>query len=287
MNYAERFGKIKKILIYILVLNWSVAAMKVLYGIMTRCASMRADGLHSFADGSSNIIGLVGIWVAARPIDKGHPYGHKKYETFAAIGIGIILVLLCVDVLRNAVVRFYNPVIPDVTVISFVVIIVTLFINVCVMLHERRMAVVLKSDILHSDAMHTASDILISLSVIVTLISIYYGFPIVDTIVALGIAVFIGLAAFRIFRDCSYVLCDTAPVVADRIKNIVKQIDGVEQCHKIRTRGRQDDVHVDLHCLVNPNMHVGTAHTITEVIEGKIKKGIPGVTDVVVHIEPA
>jgi len=71
-----------------------------------------------------------------------------------------------------------------------------------------------------------------------------------------------------------------------KIMNICMAVHGVKSCHKIRTRGREDDIHVDLHAQVNPDMHVNKAHDICFRIEKAIKENIPGVTDVVVHIEP-
>ncbi|MFH0839236.1 MAG: cation transporter dimerization domain-containing protein [Candidatus Omnitrophota bacterium] len=71
-----------------------------------------------------------------------------------------------------------------------------------------------------------------------------------------------------------------------RIEGIVKSVDGVKKCHKIRTRGRSDDIHVDLHALVDPAMHVDQAHSICYKIENDIKKNIEGISDVLVHIEP-
>jgi divalent metal cation (Fe/Co/Zn/Cd) transporter len=63
-------------------------------------------------------------------------------------------------------------------------------------------------------------------------------------------------------------------------------IKGVKACHKIRTRGRGDDIHIDLHVQVNPHMHIDEAHEICYTIEDALVKTIPGVTDVLVHIEP-
>ncbi len=286
MIHANRFIQIRKVLIYVLILNWLVSFMKIAYGMVTRCASMSADGMHSLSDGASNIIGLIGIWAASQPVDKDHPYGHKKYETFSAIGIAILLILICVQILHNAIDRFRNPIMPEVTTASFIIMAFTLIINIFVMWYEVKKSKELRSDILYSDAMHTRSDILVSLSVIITLISIKMGLVILDTLVAVVIAILIGYAVFEILRNCSNVLCDKAPIVSDKIKYICMAIPGVKECHRIRTRGRLDDIHVDLHVVVNPAMHVETAHTITEVIEKAIKVKIPGVTDVVVHIEP-
>jgi cation diffusion facilitator family transporter len=168
----ERFRQIRRILVYILILNWGVAAAKLFYGWLTRSASMTADGFHSFSDGSSNIMGLLGIWVASRPIDESHPYGHKKYETLTSVGISGLLFLVCFNVLREGVLRFLHPVVPEVNVKSFLVMGVTLAVNIGVMVYELRRGRVLKSDILISDALHTRADILTSSSVIITLIGV-------------------------------------------------------------------------------------------------------------------
>jgi divalent metal cation (Fe/Co/Zn/Cd) transporter len=100
------------------------------------------------------------------------------------------------------------------------------------------------------------------------------------------IAIFIAYAAFSIARRSSNVLCDAIIIDDKKIEKIVMSVKGVRSCHKIRTRGREDDIYVDLHVLVSPDMHVDRAHQICYEIEGAIKADIKGVTDVVVHIEP-
>jgi len=103
MNSEERFQKIRRILFYILYLNWGVAAAKLSYGWMTRSASMKADGFHSFSDGASNVLGLIGIWIGSRPIDQSHPYGHKKFETLTSVIISGLFFLGCFNVVREGV----------------------------------------------------------------------------------------------------------------------------------------------------------------------------------------
>ena len=81
----ERLKKVQRVLYYTLILNMLVAGAKMFYGYMTNSTSMLSDGLHSFLDGTSNIIGLVGVWIASHPPDKRHPYGHRKFETLSTI----------------------------------------------------------------------------------------------------------------------------------------------------------------------------------------------------------
>ncbi|KPK98251.1 MAG: cation transporter [Omnitrophica WOR_2 bacterium SM23_72] len=283
----EHYSRIKGILVFVLLLNWLVALAKILYGLFTRCQSMTADGFHSLSDGASNIIGIIGIHFACQPKDKEHPYGHKKYETFFSLGIAALLFLLAFNLAKAGIDRLYNPIIPQIDIKSFIIMVVTMAINIAVMRYERKKGKQLNSDILISDALHTKADIFTSLSVIITLIVIKLGYPVLDPIATIIISLFIAHAGFDIARHSSAVLCDTAVILDDKkIADIVLGIKGVKACHKIRSRGRPDDVHLDLHVQVHADMHMDNAHKISYAIEAAIKKEVPGVTDVVVHMEP-
>ncbi len=286
-DQAKRFKEIKNILIVTLVLNWGVAGAKIIYGLITNFTSMAADGFHSLADGASNIIGLIGITVACRPADKEHPYGHKKYETLFSLGIAGMLFFVCFNLISKGIKSLGSPAIPEIDTISFVIMILTMLVNIFVMTYENAEGVRLKSDILISDSIHTRADLFTSLSVIVAIFAIKMGYPILDPIVTIMIALFIARAGYSIIKQGSNVLCDTVVVMdVKKIARVCMAVSGVKSCHKIRTRGREDDIYVDLHAQVNPDMHVNKAHDICYRIEKAIKENIPGVTDVVVHIEP-
>lgn len=283
----DKYPKIKKVLWQVLLVNFLVALLKVIYGLFTNCASMLADGLHSFSDGTSNIIGLLGILAASKPKDIAHPYGHKKYETFATIGIAALLFIVSFNIIKQAVHRILvRHVIPEVNLGSFIIMLLTLFANILIMRYEYGQGKRLPSDILISDSMHTKSDIFSTLAVIGTLISIKLGFPIIDTVVASCIAVLIAYTGYRVIKTSSDILCDTIAVSYLKIEEIVESIPGVRACHRVRTRGRQDDIYVDLHIIVDTKMHVGTAHDLSHKIETTLKKRISGISDVIVHIEP-
>jgi cation diffusion facilitator family transporter len=162
----------------------------------------------------------------------------------------------------------------------------TMLVNFIVVEFEYRRGKFLNSDILVSDSLHTRADILTSFSVIAAFIFIKMGYPIADTIFAAIIAFFIGYTGIEILRSSSKVLCDEVAVDPEVIKKIVDSTEGVVACHKIRTRGRKDDIHIDLHVLLNDNMPLKKAHQISYAIEDNIKREVSGVSDVVVHLEP-
>lgn len=283
----SNYNRIRFVLIVVLVLNWAVALAKMVIGLMTRCQSMTADGFHSLSDGTSNIIGLIGIALSSRPVDEDHPYGHKKYETFFSLGIAALLMLVAFNLIRSCFVRFFHPVVPEVNLVSFIVMIVTMVVNALVMKYEYKEGKALRSDLLVADSMHTKADIYTSFSVIVALIGIKLGFPVIDPIATLVISLFIGYAAFEIIKDAARILCDTVAIVdSDKIAAIVLRVKGVKTCHKIRTRGRPDDICIDLHVQVDPVMHIDEAHNVSYAVEEALKRSIAEVTDVLVHIEP-
>jgi len=283
----DKFREIKRILIITLFFNWLVAFSKLIYGLITKSAAMTADGVHSFADGASNIIGLVGIWAASKPIDEDHPYGHKKYETIATLGISVMLFLASFDIIKGSFLRLFHPVVPNVNAFSFSLMAVACLINIIVMRYEYKKGRQLSSDVLVCDSIHTKSDMFVSSAVIVTLISTKLGLPIIDTVVAFIIGVLIAKTGFDILKKSSDVLCDGEAVEKAKIARVVSGVFGVKAIHKIRTRGREDDVHVDLHVAVNTSMHVDAAHELSHKISDTLKEKIPGITDVIVHIEPS
>ena len=288
-NITQHYRSIRIILIWTLVLNWAVALAKILYGCFSNCGSMTADGFHSLSDGTSNVICLIGIHFAAQPVDKDHPYGHKKYETLFALAIAALLFIVCYNLIKEGLDRIKHPLVPQIDVISFIIMLATLAVNFWVMNYEYKKGRLLKSDLLVSDSLHTKADIFTSISVIIglTVMKINPHLAIIDSIVTLMISVFIAHAALEIIKESSNILCDTAVILDDKkISDIVLSIKGVKNCHKIRTRGRNDDIHIDLHVQVKRHMHIDEAHKISYSIEDALRKGIPGITDVVVHLEP-
>jgi cation diffusion facilitator family transporter len=232
------------------------------------------------------VIGLIGMWAASHPPDEAHPYGHRKFESFAAFAISVFLFLACFKILEGSYDRLMNPNVPRVTTLSFVVMLATIGINLFVTRYEQRRSTELKSEILHADSMHTLSDVYSSVSVLIGLIAVGLGFPVLDPIIAVVIAGFIGRTGFQILFETSRVLSDASCLDPRLVREIVIQIPGVKSCHSIRTRGLENHIFVDCHIQVPSDMTTERAHDLVHVIEDRIKKEMSEVADVVIHVEP-
>ena len=102
---TKRDQSVRKTLVWVLVLNLVVATAKLAVGWLSSSISMVADGFHSLTDSASNIVGLIGISLAGRPPDEDHPYGHRKFETLAALMIGALLALTAWEVFKSCLER--------------------------------------------------------------------------------------------------------------------------------------------------------------------------------------
>lgn len=284
---STRVRSIKRVLWMILGLNLLVASAKLVYGLMTGSVGMTADGFHSMFDGTSNVIGLLGMGIAGRPADEDHPYGHQKYETFASAVIAIMLLLAAWRVGSSAFARLMDPGVgPRVDAMSFVVMLGTLIINIGVTTYERRVGHRLKSEILIADASHTGSDVLVSIGVIIGLIAVKLGFPLADPIIGILVAGMIVITAIRVFKSANATLSDQARIPTHEICDVVLAVDGVLGCHDIRTRGTSSEVYVDLHIQVDPGASVAEGHAVAEAVEKAVCDGFVQVADVIAHLEP-
>jgi len=280
------YATVRRVLAIIFVLNVGVAVVKGGYGLYSGSLSMTTDGLHSLFDSTSNIIGLAGIYIASKPPDKEHPYGHSKFETFASLGIAILLFATCIQILHAAIDRFFNPSVPQVTTLSFAIMGGTLAINVAVSTYEYIIGKRLGSSILVADSMHTRSDIYASVAVILGLAAIRMGYPQADPAIALLITVLIVHTGLEIMKNSSETLLDKALIEESLVRKAALSVDGVCTSHRVRTRGSPGEVFIDLHIGVDPSLSLEEAHRLSLEVEEKIKSSIHGVKDVVVHLEP-
>ena len=286
MTDTQRFTAIRRVLWQVLALNLLVAVAKLIYGALTGAISMVADGLHSLLDSSSNVIGLFGTAAAARPPDHGHPFGHRKFEVLGALGIAFLLGLACFEILRGSIERLMSGGAPRVTPWSFAIMAGTMAINAWVSAYEKRRGDRLRSPILVADSLHTRSDIFASAAVLVGLLGARLKVPWLDPVAALLIVGFILWAGYQIVSSALDILADARVYHPDDIAGVIMQVDGVLECHDIRTRGLPDHVHLDFHMVVAPGTPTHEAHEIAHRVMERVQGRFPQIRDVTPHVEP-
>ncbi|MFI5301049.1 MAG: cation diffusion facilitator family transporter, partial [Polyangiales bacterium] len=167
---ARQVGRdraVARVLWLVLSLNLGVAAIKFVVAWATGTVALFADAIHTVLDGSANLVGIVGIVAATKPADDEHPYGHRRYETIAAMGIGLLIASGLIGVLHGiwgAITGDHPP--PRVTWATGCVVAFTVLVNLFITRYERTRGRQLQSSLLTADASHMLADTFGALAVL-------------------------------------------------------------------------------------------------------------------------
>jgi cation diffusion facilitator family transporter len=277
-------SQIRRVLVSTMLLNFLATAVKITAGILTGALSVVADALDSFFDGLSNVVGLAGLFAAAKPPDAEHPYGHRKFETIAAISISILLFITSWQLLVIAWGRFRNPVELEINLWVIGAMLASMLIQGLTSFYELNRGRRLRSEVLVADALHTRASILVSLSVLGGLGMVAIGYPRADAVLAAFVAIMIAKIGVDILRENLPVLVDRAAVDPQRIANVVRGVGGVRTFHRVRSRGAAGSAAVDLHVQVSPENTIEEANAIADEVRRRLLS-LEEVNDVTVHIE--
>ncbi|HNV37800.1 MAG TPA: cation diffusion facilitator family transporter [Methanoculleus sp.] len=280
--------RVQRVFVIVLILNVAVAVVKAVFGVMAGSVSMVADALHSGFDSFSNVVGIVAMHLAGKPPDPEHPYGHGKIETLGTLVIGAMLLLTAAGILLEGYGRLITPVTPEITPITVGVMVGTLITNIIVSTYERRKGEEYQSQILIADSLHTRSDVFVSTAVLGGFLAIRLGYPAADPIIALGIGLLIARMGVGILYGAAEVLIDSMNLPCDPalVRAVVMDTPGVAGYHDFRCRGKPGEIFADIHVTVDPALSIARAHAISEEVEQRLKETVPGLAEVVVHIEP-
>jgi cation diffusion facilitator family transporter len=278
--------QVRVVLQITLVLNFAVAVGKIAIGAITGALAISADGIHSLIDGLSNVLALLANRIAGKPADEQHPYGHRRFETIAAFGIGVMLLIAGWEIVTGALERLGSGYTPTLTPLAFAVMIGTLVVNLFISTYERRAGLRLRSELLIADAAHTRSDVYVTISVLASMALTAGGVGWADSAAALVVVGFIGKAAWEVLRGAGGVLVDQAPIPAADIAAAAAGIPGVEQVLRARSRGSADDAHIDVDVQVAPAMTADHSAAVAEAIRARLSAQIDGISEVEVHFAP-
>ncbi len=278
---------VRRVLWITLGLNVAVSAAKMIVGTLSGSMAMVADGYHSLTDGANNVVGLVITSYAYAPPDEGHPYGHRKFETAATLAIALALLSVGYHLIGEALSRSASAALPEIGLLAWTVMLVTLAVNMFVASYEAREGRRLQSSYLIADSAHTRSDIYVTFGVIASFAGARAGVVWMDGLVSIGIALFIAFLGVQILVGSFHTLTDRAVIPTDTLSPIVLAVPGVIDCRETRTRGGPGAVYVDLIVHVDGAMPMSDAHDVADWIEAALMMQRPEIVDVVVHLEPA
>ncbi|MFV0499688.1 MAG: cation diffusion facilitator family transporter [Bacilli bacterium] len=280
-------NKVIRVLIIISILNLLSFTIKLLVGLNINSSAVVADSFHSLSDLLANFVGIFALFLAFKPADDTHLYGHEKIENLASLIISFVLMYTGGRVIYNFVTSINSTSTVTISLGSILIIASTLIINIIVVIYETRKGKKLKSSFLVSDAKHTLSDIYITLGVLINMIMIKLGAPgLIDLIISIFIGVIIIKAGLEIFFKSVSVLIDSSIIDQVELEEFIEKINDVKEVHFLKTRGNEVNVYVEAHLMFDAKMSVYNAHEICNNIEKKVKEKYNYNFHFNFHIEP-
>lgn len=282
----EKSSGVRRVLGGILLANLVVVAIKFAVGLNTNSLAVFGDALQSSVDSANNFFAIFVVRVAAKAPDEDHPYGHAKFETLGALLIALLLALSIFELVRGAIARLVTgyPVV-SVSTTALALLVFTLAVNVVVVWFESRAGRRLGSDLLLADALHTRTDVFITLGVLAGLALARSGFAWADPALALIVAVLVGRAGYQILRRSIPTLVDERAFDQATIQREAEGVEGVVSAYAIRSRHAGDRRFAELTISVDGQKNVTSAHRIADQVEDRLRDNLQ-LDQVTVHVEP-
>ncbi len=280
---AQRDKRVRNVILIEGSANLLVLVLKTVVGLSTGSMAILADAIHSLTDLTNNVIAWFVMHFSSLPADREHPYGHRKFETLAVFVLASILVVLAFELALNAIRKEETEV--ATSGFELAIMLGVLVVNVLITIWQHKWAKRLDSDILHADASHTFADVLITSVVIAGWQLSAMGYVWVDRLCAIGVALLVCYLAYNLFRRSVPVLIDQYAIDPGELSGIIKNVPGVKDVYRIRSRWIGKTCAIDMVIAVDPTLSTQESHNIANQIESLIEAQFD-TSDITIHVEP-
>lgn len=292
---ATREKKIYKVTLAGSAVNALLIVLKFFAGITGRSSAMIADAVHSLSDFITDIIVVVFVRISSKPCDKGHDYGHGKFETFATLIIGITLaiagILLMVNSIELVDRSLSGQELPAPSFITLAVAAVSVAVKEWLYRYTVRKGRSLDSQVVVANAWHHRSDAISSVGTFIGIAgAIFLGqkWRILDPIAAIIVSVFIVKSGYSIMKPCIGELLEASlPEKQEQeILCLVKSVPGILDVHNLRSRRIGNGIAVDMHTKMDGSLPLSEAHDKATAAEKAIKARFGANSIINIHMEP-
>ncbi len=293
-NSKERLKQANKTTGIGAILNIGLSLAKIIAGIFGHSQAMVADGIHSLSDLGSDIVVIIGMFLASRPKDSSHNYGHGKFETLSALIIAVFLSTVGFGIGYSGITSAMGILLEDQIIkphiVTFILAIISIIVKEGLFRYTIRKGRKLNSSAVIANAYHHRSDAFSSLGAAVGIggaILLGNKWVILDPIACVIVSLFIIKEAFHIGKISINELLEVAlpEEIQDKILQIVALIPEVDKPHNLKTRRIGNISAVDLHILVDSSITVENGHSIAHKVEASIKEKLGNDMIFSIHIE--
>ena len=287
LSEETRYQAIKHGMRISVCINLFLGVIKVIVGAIGNSSALVSDGVHSLADLVADFFTLIAGKIGSKVPDEGHPYGHKRIETFFNFGLGVILIGIAFAIAWGAVSRIASQSFVKPDNLTLWIALISVILNEFLYWFLKRLNKKYKIPILLTNACHARADTYSSIIVFVGILGSILGFTWFDVIAMFIVACFICKMGVKASWSCVKELTDTAatPEMLVDIKKTIEDNSEIKSFYQIRTRSMAESVLLDFHILVSARISVSEGHFLAEKVRYNLMNNISGLADVIIHID--
>lgn len=270
-----------------IVLNALLFCLKAAAAAVSGSAALLADALNSLSDVLASVGIHLAVKVSGKAADKGHPFGHTRFQPIAAFVVAVLTVVLGLEVFTGGLEALLAPEPVTVTVFVWVALGVTIAVKLFMSIFFGRASKRHGSPALMATAVDSRNDVLITTGVVVAVVGSASGVAWLDGALGVAISIVIFKGAVDLFKDSGKYLVGQAPSeeLIRRVEGAVRKVRGVKGTHELRAHYVGDVIHLEVHVEVDGHLSTQASHAIGKRVQGKVE-ALAGVDRAFVHIDP-
>ena len=205
----QRYGTMTSIIG--IIINFLLFIGKFAIGTLFGSVAISADAINNLSDAGSSFISLISFKISSKPADRNHPFGHARIEYIASMAVGVIVLLIGFDLLKESFFKILTPSPMSKGVIVLVVLGMSILAKLWLGIFYRSISKKINSEILKAASADSFSDVLSTgATFISTLVWMLLDFNI-DAYVGLVVSVFILIAGLKILNENKNIILGSAP----------------------------------------------------------------------------
>jgi len=276
------------------ITSTSVAAIlviiKMTFGILSGSIAVLASAIDSFLDLSVSAFNYFALHNAEKPADDKFNFGRSKLEPLAAVIEGTIISVSALFITYQAISNMVHVKKLDYIDDSIIVMVVSIILTAFLVLFLNHVAKITDNMVIRADALHYKTDLFSNAAVLLALFLVSYtGIEIIDSILGIGIAIYMFISAYPIIKEGILMLLDAAleEEDVDKIKSLLRKEENIADYHGLLTRQSGSDIFVSVHVVFDESISLFDAHTISDRIEIGIQRlFLDKQVNTIVHMDP-
>lgn len=284
----DRFEVAKRASIMGIVGNIFLFIIKIIVGLITSSQAMIADAFNSASDIFNSLMTYIGNRVASKSADDDHNLGHGKAEYIYSMLISITMILVALKMLDSSVISLFKSNEYHFSFWLIVVCIVTIVTKLFLYLYTRTIGKKDNNLLVEANSKDHRNDCIVTSFNMLSVILSLYGFTFVDSIVGIGISLWIMLTGFKIFKESYDVLMDKTISIEtkDKVLKIIDEYDEILKINHFNATPVGYRYQVTFSIFVDGNLSTFASHEIANNLEKEIAKKIPEIYLTVIHVNP-